>query len=128
MIFSKKKRMRTLNISENIGIIILTLIVSAVFTAVGIVLFLQYFTCNVNLDCYRRRCDNVTSIVIFELIKRLIIVYNNSLSTWPGNGFHSLIMSINILKLIIEGRTLNPTQFPFQYQKMHWWREENENI
>ena len=70
----------------------------------------------------------VTSIVIFELIKRLILVYNNSLSTWPGNGFHSLIMSINILKLIIEGRTLNPTQFPFQYQKMHWWREESENI
>ena len=33
-----------------------------------------------------------------------------------------------MLKLIIEGRTLNPTQFPFQYQKMHWWREESENI
>ena len=33
-----------------------------------------------------------------------------------------------MLKLIIEGRTLNPTQFPFQYQKMHCWREESENI
>ena len=57
------------------------------------------------------------------------MLYNNdALLTWPRNGFCSLIMSINMLKLIIEGRTLNPTQFPFQYQKMHWWREENEKI
>ena len=43
------------NFSENVGVILLSFIISIIFIVVSVLFFLQFFTCNVNLDCYRRR-------------------------------------------------------------------------
>jgi len=59
LLASEKDRVYSISVPgdvlENIGIVILSFIITVIFIAFSIIFFLQYFTCNVNLDCYRRR-------------------------------------------------------------------------
>jgi len=41
--------------SENVGIILVSCVAAAIIIVLSVIFILQYFTCNINLDCYRRR-------------------------------------------------------------------------